>query len=290
MIYYDENDPIFDADELGNIRVARLSLISKLRQEGHNVKPDSQITTKELQFIGRDDITDEYVFEYDSATFTVPVFCTMYTKIYNYVYMVKERTEEQRELLKKKCNSCYRGNYMQCNANTNPRCLQGSIDACDAQIERLESILKYMKENPDENYSTDWSKSMYTEVYKKFEPVTVTGFEAKFNTQQEKWEVCETEYNYQKQIGITTNNIREIDNDFNHEKFSGSTDIMKSMDRSRIAMTVDYLNKGYTILCRNCHRVTFFDPEYIQGLKETGKMNLPVRCSACKDRLIEMNK
>ena len=46
MIYYDENDPIFDADELGNIRVARLSLISKLRQEGHNVKPDSQITTK----------------------------------------------------------------------------------------------------------------------------------------------------------------------------------------------------------------------------------------------------
>ena len=70
-----------------------------------------------------------------------------------------------------------------------------------------------------------------------------------------------------------------------HDKFSGDTDVVKSTDKDQVQMTVDYLNTGYTILCRNCGKITFFDKEFMDGIKESNK-NMPVRCRACKDKLV----
>ena len=286
MIYFEGNENHFDADELGLIEMSKYSVVSKLRQDGSGITNND---IDKIKFVGTDEITDEYVYEYESSQVTVPCTLDSYTKILNYVFMVKEKTESNRDLLTKKCNNCYRGNYT-CNQSNNPRCLIGSIDECEKQIERLQYIYDYMKENKSLEYSTEWSKSMYTEVYKKVNIGEVNGYEAYFNTMKEKWETREIRFMHHQQIGISSNVVREVDMDFKHEKFSGSTDIIRSTDKSKIQMIVDYLNTGYTILCRNCNQVTFFDKEYIDGLKNAGKMNLPVRCAACKEKLVEMNK
>lgn len=278
MIYYEGNEKSFDADYLGIIETLKASTIGQFKA----LTGEETIRVENIKFIGIDDITDELVYEY--KTYTAVVNRTSRRdEVANYITEIIDKTTENLEILRKKCTGCYRGNYMTCNHMSNPRCLKGSIDETEKQLERLKAIPEYMADHPGV-YTTDWSRSMYTEIYKRGEPRTEKCWEAKFNIQKEVWEVVESEVVMFTLTGISSGIIRNV-SDFHHDKFSGDTDVVKSTDKAQVQMTVDYLNTGYTILCRNCGKITFFDKEFMDGIKESNK-NMPVRCSACKDKLV----
>lgn len=278
MIYYDENENMFDPDELGIIDGLKKQIAEKANAE------ISQIT-----FIGKDDITDEYVYRCNGHDYTMPCMDDSYAGILSYVQNTKSETEVKRDTIKRKCDGCYRGNYMTCNQATNPRCLKGSLDECEGQIERLQMIIDYMEKNPSFKYTTDGSHSMYTEIYIKYPSIEKECYEAKFDSNEHIWKVANSKCNISKHVGVSTGIESEVA-DFYHSKQSGDTDIVRSLDKEQIQMTVNYLNTGYTIICRNCGKVTFFDKEYLNSLKVRGRTNLPVRCSACKERLIRQNQ
>lgn len=278
MIYYEGRENMFDSDELGFILENRSSVIGQFRDK----TGDDDIRIEDIKFVGIDEVTNEYVYEYKSHQAVIDSFDK---KLPQYIEDVISKTEENLELLKKKCKGCMKGNYMTCNYATNPRCLKGSIEETEEQLERLRTIPEYIADHPGKLYTTDYSRSMYTEVYIKSDCKTERGYEARYNIQKEIWEVSEAEFITYSMVGITSGVSRKLSY-FHHDKFSGNTSIVKSTDKEQVQMTVDWLNTGYTIICRNCGKITFFDKEYINELKSAGR-NMPVRCCACKEKLVK---